>query len=199
MLAPERPPVFRFDRRAVRDHERSESENRYISKDQDYIIVVQPGSKDEHEDTVENYLEKINVAARRGHPYWSKYASAVAGVYEQWKRGEEIPVNGTPIKGWHLLSPAEQDRVVRANIFTVEDLATASEEGLTTIGMGARSLKERAVSWLKTAANTASVAGENAKLQAQVEQLSETVRLLEEKLAAFGEDSTPRKRGRKAA
>jgi hypothetical protein len=38
--------------------------------------------------------------------------------------------------------------LVRINIFTVEDLAAANDEGLRRIGMGARELQSKAITWI---------------------------------------------------
>ena len=74
-------------------------------------------------------------------------------MYERWKNGQEMPLNGTPIKTWSAISPAQIKNLIAIGILTVEDLANVNGEGLTRIGMGGQNLKKMATNWLETAAD----------------------------------------------
>jgi hypothetical protein len=95
-----------------------------------------------------------------------------------WKKGEELPETGTPIKGWAVLSPAQQAAVLHANIRTVEDLAQATEEGITAIGMGGRTLKARAADWL--AARGDGAGKTSAELEALRQKVADQAALIEQ-------------------
>ena len=95
-------------------------------------------------------------------------------AYEQYLQQNEMPPMGTPIRGFMLLQPSEQQRCLSANILTVEDLASANEQAIGRIGMGARALSEKAAAWLRTRGDgSAQVASENINLKIENEQLKE--------------------------
>jgi len=52
------------------------------------------------------------------------------------------------VRSWPVLSPSEVKRCVEANVLTVEDLAIANESALQRLGMGARTLKDKAATWI---------------------------------------------------
>lgn len=115
----------------------------------------------------------------------AKWVQMYKDAYAAWQKGEEIPLNGTPIKGWQLLSPAQQEAVIRANVLTVEDLAQINGESSTRIGMGAIGLRDKAAAWLKAAGGTGKLASEMAAVQAQNRALTAANEKLSEDLKAL--------------
>lgn len=91
--------------------------------------------------------------------------------YEAWKKKEEIPLEGTPIKGWPLATIGQQDACLRANIRTVEDLANCSSEAIQRIGMGAQELRNRAGKFLEAQNSTAPLAARMASLEASLSEV----------------------------
>lgn len=160
-----RPPYVTFERRAVENRAESIVKGYYVTSDEDFVIVHPQGGRATYEKPVREWLAAVEKTSSddplRMPPPWVLHFKA---AYQAWKSGEELPETGTPIKGWPVLSPAQQQAVIHANIRTVEDLATATEEGLTAIGMGARALKQRAAEWLNARGN--SVDKVSAELQA---------------------------------
>jgi len=104
-----------------------------------------------------------------------KWAQEYKESYTAWKRGEEIPLNGTPIKGWSVLSPSQQANVIAANVRTVEDLAQANGEAVARIGMGGMELRQKAEAWIKAAKDVGITVQENIALKAKVSTLEEQV------------------------
>jgi len=173
----ERPPYVIFETRAVEDRDASIKAGHYVSKDVNYALVTPPGSKDLHEEELEAWLGKAKMNARNGrmNPKWVEAWQAKA---DSWKKGNEIPEDGIPIKGWTLLSPAQCESLLYANIRTVEDLAQANDEGLSRIGMGALGLKKKAQAWLQATSDhgpltmrVTALEQENAALKTQNESL----------------------------
>ena len=123
----ERPPFVRFEKVAVEDAAASRSAGRYIARDVDFALVTPPYSKDVFKQEVKDYLESMKRERDAGRfpPEWLTH---IERAYAEWQRGNEIPLNGTPIKGWGLISPAQQENLIRLNILTVEDLAAMNEE-----------------------------------------------------------------------
>ena len=177
----ERPPYMKFERRAVKDAQKSLEAGHAVMVDQDYAIVSASGSRDCVNLKIERFFEyeRQNVHKGKTPPEWLERWEK---GYELWKKGEEVPVDGTAIKGWPALSPAEQQNVIACKILTVEDLAQANDEGLRRLGMGGRDLMNKAKAWLDSAKDTGKIALQNAALEKENEQLKITVSSLEEKL-----------------
>ncbi len=179
-----RPPYVTFERRAEEDRAASIEKGYYVTRDVDFVIITPSGGKNTVEKPVEEWLAQIRRASvedpGRFPPLWVEH---YARSYEMWKKGEELPETGTPIKGWAVLSPAQQAAVLHANIRTVEDLAQATEEGIAAIGMGGRTLKARAADWLtargdgagKTSAELEALRQKVADQTALIEQLQKNI------------------------
>lgn len=174
----ERPAYVSFHRVAVEDKKRSEEEGHYVARDVDYVHITPPYSKDVMKFKVPTWLEQMKVDVGNGR-LPEEWANNYRRQYEAWKQGQELPVEGFPIKGWGQISPAQQETLVQMNIRTVEDLAAVNDEGLRRIGMSGLSLKTKATAWL--AQNTergpitqkmAALTQENASLQGQIEALT---------------------------
>lgn len=173
----ERPPYVAFETRAIEDRTASIEAGHYVAHDVDYVVITPAGSKDQIERIAEEWLAQIRRQAGEGkyNPVWVQHFEA---VYRQWKETNTIPENGTSIKAWPLLSPAQVATVLAANIRTVEDLATANEDAIRRLGMGGRDLKTKAVAWLDSAKDAGKVAAENAALKLELDGLREQVQEL---------------------
>lgn len=188
----ERPPYVRFEVRAEEDRNASIEAGHYVARDVEYALITPPGSKDCVERLAAEWLAQIKNQAHEGrYPLaWSEHFHA---VYRAWKENNAIPENGTPIRGWQLLSPAQAEQVLAGNIRTVEDLASANEEALRRIGMGARDMHNKARAWLQSAQDSGKLAAESAALQMENEQLKGRVAALEARLEQMAEKQ-PRKK-----
>lgn len=178
----ERPPYLQFERREKENKPETLKQGHYVGRDIDYVFVTLPGGRDVFAAEVDKWMERQEGYARNGriNPQWLEMYKE---HYERWKKGEEIPVNGTAIKGWQALSPAQTRLVIQAGIRTVEDLAACNDEALRRLGMGGRDLVNKAKSWLKGANDHGKVAMQNAALEKENENLKITLESLEEKVA----------------
>ena len=95
--------------------------------------------------------------------------------YDAFIAGEEVPEEGTPVKAWSAVSVADQAACKQAKIYTVEQLAAASDDDLQRGGIVA--LKYKAIDWL--ALNQDS--GVLADLRDQLDKAKEKIKLLEER------------------
>lgn len=170
----ERPPYVAFETRAIEDRNASIDAGHYVARDVDYVVITPAGSKDQIERIASEWMAQIRKqsAENRYNPVWVQHFEA---VYKQWKETNTIPDNGTSIRAWPLLSPAQVATVLAANIRTVEDLAAANEDGIRRLGMGGRDLKNKAVAWLDSAKDTGKVAAENAALKLEMDALKAQV------------------------
>lgn len=180
----DRMAYVRFEKRGVEDREASIKAGHYVAKDVEYAIITPPGSKDEVEKVVSEWFQQLKSQVQAGR-LPPQFEATYRQAYEFWRRGEEIPVQGTPLKGWPVLSPAQQKNCLNANIRTVEDLAQANGEALARMGMGGVEMKQKAEAWLKAATNLGTVVAENAALKARVRDLEAQVEGLEKRNAAL--------------
>jgi hypothetical protein len=144
----DRPAYVRFERRPIEDRNETIKQGRFVTKDVDYALVTPPYSKDCVEYEVKDWLNNVEKNARDGRipqDWRDQWFSA----YDKWKKGEELPVNGTAIKGWGVISPAQQSNLISIGVPTVEDLAAINDEGLRRFGMGGLELRDKARAWLK--------------------------------------------------
>lgn len=186
-------PFVMFDTKPVEDAAKTKAEGQMRYRDQDYAIVTVPGdSKSNSIEKIESFFRKKEEEMKVGrvHPDWIR---KWRHDYDLYRKGQEIPLDGTPIKGWKLLSGAQQEDLIRLHIRTVEELANLSDDGMRNYGMGALELKRRAQAWLSQnqtheagALKLAELTRENDSLKDQVATLVTNVQELEKALAKKG-------------
>lgn len=162
----ERPAYVRFERRAIEDRAAASVGGRWPKKDVDYALVTPPYSKDVFEAVASEWLAQMAIEVRNSRlpeEWYDRYAQQ----YEKWKLGQEMPLDGEPIKGWGVISPAQQSNLIAINIRTVEDLAGVNDEGCRRIGMGAGELRDKAKAWLSQLKDKGPLTQENAVLKAE--------------------------------
>jgi hypothetical protein len=177
-----RPPYIRFETRAVEDRAASIEAGAFRAKNVDFAIITPSGTKDEREYEVEPWLQGWEKAARDSRLPQS-WVDGARRKFEFYKKGQEIPEEGTAILSWPVVSPAQAATIIAANIRTVEDLAAASDSGLNLIGMGGIGLRDQARTWLASAEDTGKVAARLNKLEKENESLKGQVTGLTDKLA----------------
>lgn len=177
----ERPPYVRFERQAVEDPAATKTQGRYVGRDVDFAHITPAYSKDVFITPATEWLEKLrrDVQNERIPREWVEHFEK---MYQAWQNGQEMPLNGAPIRGWGVISPAIQETLIRMNIMTVEDLSMVNDEGLKRIGMNGLELKNKAKAWLAQlndkgplTIQMASLEGENALLRASVAALEKNV------------------------
>lgn len=173
----ERPAYVRFEYRPEEDRNASVKAGRHVYKDRAYAIITPVGSKDEVIRPVDEWLAQCEAQVKQGR-LPSMHLELYEKAFERWKKDGEVPINGTPIKGWPVLGPSQQQACLSANVRTVEDLALANGEAMTRIGMGAVDMKQRAEAWLKAATDLGAVVMLNASLTAERDDLKREVERL---------------------
>lgn len=187
-----RPAYVRFERRAVDDKAATLAAGHYVSKDEDYALITPPYSKDCVEKKVSSWFPQVEVNVKNGRvpqshlDFWKR-------AYQAWKDGQEEPINGTSVKDWNALSPAQCKNLISAGCRTIEDLAQANDEALKRIGMGAIELRQKAKAWLQAAKDhgpitmeIVSLQKENDQLKGSIESMQEQIRLLTMQLGSRG-------------
>lgn len=193
----ERPAYATFHRVAVEDKAASLRAGQYVAKDVDMVHVTPPYSKDVMKWKVNDWFENMKGMVTKGRMP-REWLEDYQRQYEAWKRGETPAPNGTAIKGWGVISPAQQETLTRMNILTVEDLAGVNDEALRRIGMGGMDLKNKAVAWLAQLKDkgpltqeVAAIKSENRSLHSQVQNLQAQVEALMASVKVERQESAP--------
>ena len=180
----ERPAYVTFEQRPIEDKEESLKQGRSISKDVDWILVNKPYSRDVFEQKAKTWLDKQERQVKEGRIN-PKFLDYWKGAYKNWKEGLEAPVNGTDIRNWSLISPAEIKNLLGIGVKTIEDLAQANDEGVRRIGMGGMTLKNKAKAYLKSSTDHGSVVLENAEQKKKIGQLEGSLESLQDQVKAL--------------
>jgi hypothetical protein len=177
----ERPAQIEFKRVGVEDQVASKREGRYMTTDVDYVTVFIPYSRDTNVFTVEQWLLNLEQYTREGR-IPQDWLPNYKRLYEAWKNGQELPPDGTPIKGWGVLSPAQQENLIHYRIMTVEDAAGMGEDIMRKIGMGAMEIKNKAKTWLSQLNERGPLTVKMAELERENELLRGSIASLEAKI-----------------
>ena len=180
----EKPAYVEFTMVAKHLPMTSEKEGRYIAVDVEMVTVRQLGAADSAKFEVKQWLENNKREVRNGR-LPAEHAAYYEKAYQRWKLGQEMPLQGTPIKGWAVISPAQAEMLIKMGIRTVEELSTINDEGRARIGMGAVTITNKAKAWLAQAEDKGPLTMQMAAVQQQNEQLSLTVAQLTERLDAL--------------
>jgi len=179
-----RPPMVKFERRAVEDKAESRKQGKIVYKDEDFALVIPPYSRDKVEAKVERWFDNVRANIKNGRmpqawlDHWEE-------GYEKFKKGEEMPLNGTSVKNWPAISQSECKRLIAANILTIEDLAQVNDEGIRRLGMGALELKNKARAYVQAAKDAGPLIMEMAALRKETEQKDAVIASLVEKVEAL--------------
>ena len=182
----DRPAYVRFEALAVEDKPASLKAGHYIAKDVEYALITPPYSKDIFKIKVQQWKDNMRQDVANGR-LPEQWMDMYLNAYKKWKEGQDVPLNGTPIKGWGVISPAQQETLIRMSILTVEDLAAANEEGMRRIGMGALELKNKAKGWLAQLNDKGPLTQEISAVRAENDLLKASVASLQKQVEGLME------------
>lgn len=164
-ITKETPPYVRFEEM---EHglnaEASEKAGRPIPAVKAMAIIMQRGSKDEHHAVAEEWLAFIRGMAVRGE-YPSAWSDRFHAEFEAFKKGGEMPENGTPIRTWPALKVEQVKRVLAFNIRTVEELADLPDSAVMTLGLDGRNMRDLAKAYIADGKGSAGSAKRIADLE----------------------------------
>lgn len=191
-----RPPFVRFEEREFGvDSVASEREGRPIPRNVVLAVVTPHGSKDEVEKVAEEWLEQIRQKSLRGE-YPVEWSRMFRDQFEEWKKGNETPREGTPVAGWAMITKEQARRLRAFGMHTIEDLAEMPDTSLGGIGLDGRYLRDLARNWINEAKdkgiNAKKLADAEVKISDQTAQIDE----LRNRLRALEQDGVKRGPGR---
>jgi hypothetical protein len=143
----DRPAYVRFERVAIEDVVETLAQGHYVAKDVDMALITPPYSKDVMKYKVKAWFDILDQDVRNNR-IPQRWVDNYKEAYRAFQNGQELPVNGSPIRGWGVISPAQQETLIKMNVLTVEDLAAMNDEGMKRVGMGGIDLKNKAKAWL---------------------------------------------------
>jgi hypothetical protein len=176
-------PIVRFVRVAREDVAASREAGFKVFRDVDMVKVTPVGGKDVFDQDTIDWLRYRDDDARNERVPLS-WVQRWKEEYAAWKDGQELPVEGTPIRGWGMITPAEQETLIAIGVRTVEVLAQMNDEAVRRCGpLGAGlKMKQTAQAWLAQltdmgglAAEMANLKQENALLKGNCDGLQKTV------------------------
>lgn len=183
--------LITFEVRAIEDRAKSNSEGHWVGRDIEVALITPVGGKHTHEQEVTKDL----LAMWKNIPE-NKYRF---DAYMAWKEGVEAPVNGSDLKNWPPISPAQIKQFNARNIRSVEELAEIPDDYLSSFGPGSRALRDKAREWIKSSSDIGKVVAEMSELRERLANLeSDNAKLIaanQKLLTQLGEEA-PAKRGR---
>lgn len=187
---PQPRPYVRFETRPVLDNIKSTETGEASYQDQTWVVLMAPGSRDTVEKSATDWLLQLEQQAKAGR-IPAEWPRQYKDALKEWEAGNVLPEDGTPLRLWPALTPAQVQNCARANILTVENLADANAEALTRIGMGAIHLKQLAQAWKQEASSTGTLLKrletalvQAEALQARIADLEKANQLLQPKKGA---------------
>lgn len=199
----QRPPFVRFEERQGSRDEAASLEAGYpIHRTVVMACITPHGSKDCFEKPADDWIAQIRDKAAKGeyNPEWARY---FAEQFKEWKLGNELPREGTPVKTWQLATRDQAARLIEMGYRVVEDVAQIPDSGLAQIGLDGRYIRDLARTWVQegkdkgvTALALANANAEIARLKEQNEALATRFAALE---ASIEQQGRPQKGGRKHA
>ena len=195
MLQEERHGFYvEFELRPEEDREETIAQGMPVFKDVEFAMITMPGGGLVVDKPINEALlhEWKNGDNRRKPPSPFAYRA-----YEAWKEGREAPVNGTDLKNWPGVTPAQLKTCQNATVRTIEDLAEANADTIRKLGMGGVAMMEKAKAYLASA-NQNKTSEEVSALLVKLEALSDTVKRKDEQISDLLErlDESTKKRGR---
>lgn len=119
-----------------------------------------------------------------GHKILAARWALIQPKYDAWKKGQEIPVDGTPLAAWAGVSPEQVAHLKHMGIYTVEGVRDMGEGAITRLPFpNARQLPKLAGEFLSSK--------DAADKDREIADMRERMAIMEEMLAA----QMPEKRG----
>lgn len=165
----------KFVREAVQNQYNSEQAGRPMFDEFDFCEIHVPGGKTmvKHRVTEED--------KQRFPRQWANYLE-----FREGKTGEKLI--GTPLSEWPAVGVSQIAEWNALKIFTVDQLANLTDQGLQYIGLGAREWRAKAQAYLSSAsekANEVALAAENERMANEVIGLQQQVKDLAAQMQAM--------------
>jgi hypothetical protein len=191
-------PHVRFEQKDWGRNENASKESGvHVPNRSTFIIITSHGSKDSSEHLVDEWIPRKRDEASRGN-YNLAWVEHFEKQYEGWKKGHEIPRDGTAILTWQAVSPEQNTRLRALGYQVVEDVAAIPDSALNQLGLDGRTIRDMARAWLQEGkdkgVNTRLIGEQTAKIDSQQEQIDRLLGEVQELRAQIGKRGPGRPR-----
>lgn len=176
--------LVKFFNKAVQDQAATQEQGRPVFKDVCYVDIRTVGSKN-------GYVCR---------PARQDDINRFPRHYQAFKDRVEMPLEGTPLSEWTLISRSQAEELAYLGVKTVEQLSSVSDANIGVI-MGGYAIKAKAKDWLERAKETGSATklqaiadeakAEAAEQKARADMLEERLNKLEKSLLEPKASSLP--------
>ena len=161
--------LVKFFTKQRQDQAASKAEGRPIFKDVEYIDIKVPGNR----------------SGGACRPATFKDKQRFPRHYAAYEQRKEMPVEGTPLAEWPIMSRSQVEELSYHNVKTVEQLVAMSDT-LASQFMGMNTLKSKAKAWLEDSEETARI-NEIESLKAASAEKDEKILTLESQVLGLME------------
>jgi hypothetical protein len=167
-----------FYSKTLQDMFKTETEGRPIFNDCEMVRITMPGDQ----------LTIIDTFAREDH---KKRFPRQWEHYKAGRAGDQRLVGKTPLTAWNQLTPAQAEELRHMKFYAVEDIANASDEAISRIGMAAGmspyAFREAAANFLMASKDAAALS----KSQKEVQELRDQMAQMQQQFAALAQQNAP--------
>lgn len=188
-IAEAKAPIVQFDYMEYGvDSEASQKAGRPIPKVVPFAFI-QPDKFTRVEAPAEEWLAKKRNEAIEGkcNPDW---VTRWEMLYQAWKKGEELPLDGQPIRTWAALNKEQNIRLIALGFLTIEQLAEVPDTTLAMIGLDGRYLRDLARKTLEQNTNGGAQAIQIAALEQSIRDKDVTINAMQGRLEALEKAQT---------
>ena len=167
-------PHLIFERKAV-DYKDVDGHTLY--RDEYLVHIRQRGGKDEVTKNAQEWIDDLRHKAASRSDFdenamlYNQWHEKAKMMFDAFKSGEEAPADGLLLRDLVAFSPAEIKNCQGIQIYTLEQLAAATEVAIGFMGPGARGLKMKAQKMIENYA-TGKAAEENIALRLRLDEQS---------------------------
>ena len=167
--------LVKFYLKTIQDKAASEEAGRPIYKEREYIDIRIPGTR----------------GAGAARPASLRDKKRFERHYQAFKQRIELPLEGTPLSEWPMVSRSLSEELAFVGVKTVEQMANMADGNASQM-MGGQNLKAKAIEWLARASAEVSAGHLETELKQRDAQIAELSAKLETLLAI--QDKPKRKR-----
>lgn len=175
-VTPDSRLAVRFFSKEVPNAFESEKEGRPISFMADFVRIEVPGDRNT---IIETF---VNESHKQRFPFqWAQYMNEKA----DGKINDDV--QGTLLRDWPILTPAKANDLKHFKFYTVEQIAGASDEQISSLGMAAGmspfALRDKAKAYLMQSKDTAFAQSQAEELRKRDEEIAALKEQMKEILA----------------
>lgn len=105
--------------------------------------------------------------------------------YEAWKKGQEVPTDGTPLGAWPGVTPEQVERLRQLQVRSVEDVANMTDADMDRYGMGGIAMRQQARAFVEAKKGTSVIQAELVSRDRTIAEQGRALGEMREQMAAM--------------